>query len=98
MSKYHSKLDRRRWEWVRRRVLKRDNWRCQSCGKYGNQCDHVVPLHKGGAVYDMSNLQCLCRGCHIAKTRAEYGGPRDPAREAWAALVDELIVAGRGGQ
>ena len=90
MSKYHSKLDRRRWEWVRRRVLKRDNWRCQSCGKYGNQVDHIKPLHHRGAPYAEGNLQCLCRGCHIAKTRAEYSGPHDPAREAWRALVDEL--------
>ena len=98
MSKAHAQLDRRRWARVRRKVLRRDNWRCRSCGKYGNECDHVVPLYKGGADYDMSNLQCLCRGCHIGKTRAEYSGPRDPAREAWQAWVDRLRATGRTGQ
>ena len=80
----------RRWRRVRWRILRRDNWRCRGCGKYGNEVDHVTPLHKGGEPWNPANLQCLCRGCHIAKTRAEYSGPHDPAREAWRALVDEL--------
>ena len=90
MSKYHAKLDRRRWEWVRRRVLKRDGWRCRECGRYGNQVDHIKPLHQRGAVYDESNLQVLCKSCHAQKTRLENRGPVEPEREAWAALVREL--------
>ena len=98
VSRQHANLNRRRWAWVRRRALKRDNWRCQSCGRNGNEFDHVTPLDRGGAPCDESNLQCLCRGCHIVKTRAEYSGPRDPAWEAWRALVDELMIAGSDGQ
>ena len=92
MSRQHVKLNRRRWEWTRRKVLRRDGWRCRSCRKYGNEADHIQPLHRGGAEYDMGNLQCLCRSCHIEKTRGEWSGPRDPAREAWAALVRELTT------
>ena len=96
MSRQHVKLDRRRWAWVRRKLLKRDNWRCRECGRYGNEVDHIQPLHTGGDPWAESNLQCLCRRCHIAKTRAEYSGPRDPAREAWRAWVDKLGLNGRG--
>ena len=92
MSRQHAKLNRRRWAWVRRRVLKRDNWRCQSCKKYGTHIDHIRPLFKGGAEYDESNLQVLCKWCHRDKTRGEYSGPVDPEREAWAALVRELTA------
>ena len=104
MSIHHKRhgIGSRRWRRVRWWILKRDGWRCRTCGKYGNEVDHVTPLHKGGEPWDPANLQCLCRGCHIAKTRAEYSGPRDPAREAWQALVDELMIAlrisGKGGQ
>ena len=89
MSRQHAKLDRRRWTWVRRKVLKRDNWRCRKCGKYGNEVDHIQPLQKGGDPWVETNLQCLCRDCHIAKTSGE-NTRSDPARDEWAALVREL--------
>ena len=72
---------RRRWARVRLAVLDRDGWRCQTCSKAGRlEVDHRVPLERGGAVYDLGNLQALCRGCHIAKTRAEKLG-KPPSRE-----------------
>ncbi len=33
--------------------------------------DHVVPLRDGGAQYELSNLQPLCRRCHQQKTNRE---------------------------
>ena len=89
-SRHYAALDRKRWAHVRRIVLERDNWRCQSCGSYGNECDHVTPLQRGGDPYDEGNLQCLCRGCHLAKTRRENERP-DPARDEWRAFVSELM-------
>ena len=88
-SRRFAALDRRRWSRVRRAVLDRDGWRCRRCGAYGNECDHVLPLHRGGAPFDPENLQCLCRGCHLAKTATENTRP-DPAREAWRELVAEI--------
>ena len=44
------------------------------------EVDHITPLEHGGAVYDLANLQSLCRGCHIAKSRAERMG-KPPSRE-----------------
>ena len=35
------------------------------------EVDHVQPLANGGAMYAVGNLQTLCRGCHIRKTRIE---------------------------
>ena len=58
---------------VRLRVLTRDGYRCQRCGRYGNQVDHVIPLHLDGPAYDMGNLQVLCSvPCHRDKTTAEH--------------------------
>ena len=72
MSRHHAfGFPRRRWEHLRRAVLDAANWRCAKCGRYGNEVDHIQPLDRGGDPWALENLQCLCRGCHIAKTRAE---------------------------
>ena len=89
-SRHHAALDRSQWARVRLQVLDRDGWRCCECSAYGNEVDHVIPLSGGGAPFDMANLQTLCRGCHIAKTRGE-NERQDPARDAWRKLVAELL-------
>ena len=89
-SRHYAALDRKRWELLRRRIFERDNWRCVECGRAGRlECDHVIPLAKGGAPYDRNNLQSLCRNCHIQKTSAD-SKPSDPARDAWKSLVEEI--------
>ena len=50
----------------------------------------IRPLDKGGDPWVESNLQCLCRGCHIEKTRAENRRPLTAAESAWRELVTEL--------
>ena len=63
------------------------------------ECDHVRPVFMGGLFWDPSNIQALCRNCHIKKTRAENQkrfaaeNPRlAPKLEAWKRLVNELIL------
>ena len=90
MSRNHDRLNRRRWEQVRRGVLDAARWRCEVCGRYGNQVDHIRPLHQGGNAWTPANLQVLCRTHHIAKTRRE-NERYDPARERWRALVAEML-------
>ena len=89
-SKFHGGLDQRLWARARRAVLRRDNWTCQTCGRYGNECDHVVPLQHGGAWYDLGNLQILCRTDHIEKTRAENMRPIPPEVQEWRELVSQM--------
>lgn len=51
----------------------------QALGKYCKNCgvaeklevDHIVPLSKGGA-NDFSNLQSLCKKCHLEKSKTEH--------------------------
>lgn len=91
MSRHHARLPSRRWELVRRAVFERDGWRCVLCGGAGRlEADHVVPLARGGAPFDMANLQTLCRTCNIAKDRAENSREPTAAELAWRDLVDEL--------
>ena len=73
--------------------LERDGYRCRSCGRAGRlEADHVVPLERGGAPWELDNVQTLCRGCHIRKTRAERrpGRQSSPAVQRWANLVADL--------
>ena len=83
---------RQRWKRVRRQALDRDGWRCRHCGRAGRlEVDHVVPIHKGGAAYDLGNLQALCRPCHFAKSTIDRGGTPHVPDEAWQRLTAELL-------
>ena len=87
-------INRRKWAIVRLRALDRAGWRCEQCGRAGRlEVDHRVPLHLGGAPYDLGNLQALCRGCHFAKTGRENAERNPPKAEvaAWRELVTELL-------
>ena len=94
-SKYWAAIDQRRWQPLRRRVLDRDGYRCQAvgCGKAGRlEVDHVVALHRGGDPYALPNLQTLCVGCHLAKSRRENPRRRPVSAEriAWRGVVAAL--------
>ena len=46
---------------------------CEECQRRGiltpaQMVDHIIPINKGGAPLDMSNLQSLCNKCHAVKT------------------------------
>ena len=87
MSRRHTKLNARRWRAVRRAALRRSGYRSELSGLAGRlEVDHIVPLHRGGDPYDLSNVQVLTRDEHIRKTAGENRRP-DPEREAWRALV-----------
>ena len=91
MSRQHAKLDRRRWAKIRVQVLERDGYRCVRCGKPGRlEVDHIKPAFRGGDLYDLANLQSLCRNCHIAKTASENRRVW-PDRDAWRRLVIERM-------
>ena len=91
MAKAHLKLNSRMWAATRRRAFERDGYRCTRCGRPGAlEADHVIPLEKGGAEYDLSNIATLCRRCHFAKTEAESGRVPIPGAAAWAGMIREI--------
>lgn len=96
MSAYWKKLDKRRWAIVRRQVFERDGWRCRQCDRPSRlECDHVRPVADGGAVYDLDNLQAICRRCHIEKSARENRAAAEkayPRQAAWRKAVDELLT------
>ena len=65
----------RAWRKARERKL-RINPLCELCLKEGKLVaasivDHVVPIKEGGEVWDLDNLQSLCKTCHERKGAAE---------------------------
>ena len=94
MSRYHDRagLKGPRWERLRRVVLVRDSWTCQTCGRSAGrvEVDHVVPLHIDTSLaWDTANLQTLCRRCHQLKTAGENQtiDRRPQERAAWERLT-----------
>ncbi|NIQ00970.1 MAG: HNH endonuclease [Nitrospinaceae bacterium] len=64
-----------KWERIRRRIFRRDKYKCQPCKRRGilsagQEVDHIVPRSQGGRDTD-ENLQTICRQCHREKTHAE---------------------------
>ena len=83
---------RRKWSKVRLAVLDRDSWCCQKCGNYGNEADHIKRIIDGGPVWEMGNIQTLCRDCHIAKSADEKrGGPVDPEVQKWQRYLTSFL-------
>jgi 5-methylcytosine-specific restriction enzyme A len=73
----------RNWESLRRQALQRDGWLCVECEKAGRvvlakDVDHVVSRARGGS-NALTNLQSLCRRCHLRKSALDLGRkPREP--------------------
>ena len=59
--KYKKKPD-----YSKRGVLRRDNFRCMYCGEEGNTLDHVLPLSQGGRS-SWENCVCACFKCNQRK-------------------------------
>ena len=73
LREYHAKNQRSLMKpALRKKIMKRDNYTCQICGKHmpdevGLQIDHIVPVSKGGKSVE-SNLQVLCSKCNGYKS------------------------------
>jgi len=65
---YYVKISRREIPLTKRNILRRDNYRCQYCGRvYGPMTtDHVLPKVLGGAD-TWENLVCACVECNMKK-------------------------------
>lgn len=73
LKEYNSKNQRKLMtKELRQKIIIRDNYTCQICGKYmpdevGLHVDHIVPISKGGKTVP-SNLQVLCSKCNGSKS------------------------------
>lgn len=73
LREYNDKNQRNRMTAnLRKRIMERDNYTCQICGKYmpdgvGLHIDHIVPISKGGKSI-ACNLQVLCSKCNGHKS------------------------------
>jgi 5-methylcytosine-specific restriction endonuclease McrA len=78
-----------RWKGLRLMALRRDGWKCQSCGAAAREVDHIQPVRTHPErSFDLGNLQCLCTACHTRKTRLECGHPPlSEARQKWRDLA-----------
>ena len=84
---------------VRANVLARDGYICRACGFGGSvnyafalDCDHVIAEMNGGNA-NIENLQCLCKGCNIAKTGNDWAFAKrneTVSESVWA--VNQKIV------
>jgi 5-methylcytosine-specific restriction endonuclease McrA len=88
---YVVKHPRHRVRLSKREILRRDNYRCQYCGRSTSRLtiDHVVPRHRGGG-HSWENLVTACPECNRRKggrTLAQAGMkllhlPREPRATA----------------
>lgn len=89
IQRSYQRVSNFRWTELRNRALERDGFRCVKCSIPGRlEVDHIVPKSNGGSD-DLSNLQTLCRSCHIAKTKAE-NGYRPRYQPGFASLIEEM--------
>jgi len=71
--KFHQSQD---WRDKVMEIFRRDNFICQECGRTANElkrvglklnCHHIMPIYKGGELFENNNLITLCEECHIRK-------------------------------
>jgi 5-methylcytosine-specific restriction endonuclease McrA len=60
----HLRLDRTSYETLRQAVLKRDGWRCQSCGTMSNLEIHHKQFRSHSGEDSEENLITMCAACH----------------------------------
>lgn len=73
------------WDLLRKSVMKRDDYKCSSCGSTSNlTIDHRMPLSLGGT-NDLSNLQTLCRDCHEDKHYCNFLDKKFDANDDYGA-------------
>lgn len=76
--RFERQIRSREWAEIRSRIFQRDDYTCRYCSARGGrlECDHVVPVARGGSDDD-SNLATACRKCNrskAAKTLAQWRG------------------------
>jgi ATP-dependent DNA helicase RecQ len=69
------RLDPVSYERLRQQILKRDGWRCQSCGTMTNLEVHHRQFRSHSGDDSEDNLITLCTACHGIAHRRSAGHP-----------------------
>ena len=96
------------WPEFRDRMIKRDNFTCLDCGytTLSNQKEtgrtwaeertwtlhHIVPISKGGPMWDEDNVETLCERCHRFKHRMRS---LEPTMESKQEFLDRYLQGGK---
>jgi 5-methylcytosine-specific restriction endonuclease McrA len=59
-----SRLDPLSYESLRQQILRRDSWRCQSCGRMSNLEIHHKQFRSHSGEDSEENLITMCASCH----------------------------------
>ena len=59
-----SRLDPLPYESLRQQILRRDGWKCQSCGAMANLEVHHMEVRSHLGADSENNLITLCTACH----------------------------------
>jgi len=51
------------WFVIRKKTLKRDEFKCRKCGRPANDVHHIIPFSRNHNNH-LTNLVTLCDGCH----------------------------------
>ena len=54
------------------------------------EVDHIKPVHHNGAMWELDNLQTLCRFATLPRRRLKIPNPKSAGELAWAELVKSL--------
>lgn len=91
--KARSIYNTRAWKEARKAALDAAGWRCERCHVPGRlEVHHKISIFEDFSLaLTLSNLEVLCRSCHIAHHRAEKD-TKSEARvpEPWLDFVNEL--------
>jgi 5-methylcytosine-specific restriction endonuclease McrA len=71
------RLDLASYDSLRQRVLRRDGWRCQSCGTMANLEVHHKEFRSRLGDDSEANLITLCSVCHANAHGARHTGSRN---------------------
>jgi len=60
--------------WIQRLIEVLEGGRAKIPNEYWKpfEVDHIIPISKGGAMWDKKNLRVLCFECHKKKTKNDY--------------------------
>jgi 5-methylcytosine-specific restriction endonuclease McrA len=82
--------------WIRKRVYRREGWRCALCDSTEYlQIHHIIPRGRGGSNHEI-NLICLCADCHAATHALSGAAAQEDAEQAIVEYMADYYASNQG--